>query len=139
MRRLRAPRAPILSPFERQLVKPPFERLVRHPATSTPPSVPAPRALWGARGARADPPDDASAIAQDPHPDDAHARVRGDGDGDRGSGRGAHPPPSSPSDPATTAAFEVYSRVLAAPSIDASPTRRRHPLLRLRLAPRGAA
>lgn len=73
------------------------------------PPVPAPRALWGARGARADPPDGASAIAQDPHPDDAHARVRGDGDGDRGSGRGAHPPPSSPSDPATTAAFEVYS------------------------------
>ena len=30
-------------------------------------------------------------------------------------------------------------RVLAAPPIDASPTRRRHPLLRLRLAPRGAA
>ena len=109
VRRLRAPRAPILSPFERQLVKPPFERLVRHPATSTPPSRPRASRARGARGARADPPDDASAIAQDPHPDDAHARVRDDGDGDRGSGRGAHPPPSSPSDPATTAAFEVYS------------------------------
>ena len=53
VRRLRAPRAPILSPFERQLVKPPFERLVRHPATSTPPSRPrASRAVGRPRRAR---------------------------------------------------------------------------------------
>ena len=81
------------------------------------PPVPAPRALWGARVARADPPDGASALAQGPRPDDAHAhahaRVRGDADADahRGSAWDAHrPPQSSPSDldVATTTAFEGY-------------------------------
>jgi D-alanyl-D-alanine carboxypeptidase len=81
------------------------------------PPVPAPRALWGARGARADPPDGASALARGPRPDDAHAhahaRVPGDGDAnaDRGSAWDAQrPPPSSPSDRdvATTTAFEGY-------------------------------
>ena len=74
------------------------------------PPVPAPRALWGTRGARADPPDGASALAQGPRPNDAdahaHARVRGDGD----AWSAQRPPPSSPSDRdvATTTAFEGY-------------------------------
>ena len=123
-----APRAPILSPSERQLVKPPFERLVRHPATSTPPSRPrASRCAGRPRRARRSTRRRLRHRAGSPPRRRARARPRRRRRRPRLRSRRRIRPVVTVGPRDHRRVRGILPRVLAAPSIDASPTRRRPP------------